>query len=50
MSGNNTMEPAHQNEDVGGDGLIPTVDHKLWPSCFPEPSSGRPAFDPSNDK
>jgi hypothetical protein len=42
MSGNNTIEPAYQNEDAEGHGLIPTVEHKLWPSCFPEPSLRRP--------
>lgn len=44
MAENNTMEPAHQNEDAEGNDLICTVDHELWPSYFPEPSSGRPAF------
>jgi hypothetical protein len=44
MSENNPMEPTHQNEDVEGHDLNTTVDHELWPSCFPEPSSGRPAF------
>jgi hypothetical protein len=44
MSGNNTTEPTYQNKDAKGYALVPTVDHEMRPSCVPEPSSGRPAF------